>query len=139
MELNRFELQKILLEVAKEASETKRSTEEINSLVQEKISSLNITDIKETSFSTVTRELNELYEKKNHDYGNSFGDTFVKLGIVSAVTRIYDKVNRIISLATKKERKVSDERIEDTLMDLANYSIMTLVELRKQKKCITQE
>lgn len=139
MELNRFELQKLLLEVAKEASETKRSTEEINSLVQEKISSLNITDIKETSFSTVTRELNELYERKNHDYGNSFGDTFVKLGIVSAVTRIYDKVNRIISLATKKERKVSDERIEDTLMDLANYSIMTLVELRKQKECITQE
>ena len=33
-------------------------------------------------------ELNKTYEKKNHDYGNSFGETFEKLGIISAVTRI---------------------------------------------------
>ena len=46
-------------------------------------------------------ELNETYQKKNHDYGDSFGDTYRKLGIISAVTRITDKINRLTSLCTK--------------------------------------
>ena len=37
------------------------------------------------------KELNDTYERKNRDYGNSFSDTYQKLGIVSAVTRITDK------------------------------------------------
>lgn len=79
------------------------------------------------------KELNETYEKKNHDYGNSFGDTFDKLGIISAVTRISDKYNRLVSLSTKpeEERKVKDESITDTLMDMANYCIMTIIEMHK--------
>ena len=40
-----------------------------------------------------------------------------------------DKMNRIISLTTKENQKVNDESIADTLMDLASYSIMTLIEL----------
>lgn len=73
-------------------------------------------------------ELNKIYKAKNHDYGDSFGETYKKLGIISAITRITDKVNRLQSLATK-EQKVKDESIKDTLKDLANYSIMTLIEL----------
>lgn len=80
------------------------------------------------------KELNDTYEKKNHDYGNSFGETFDKLGMISAVTRISDKYNRLVSLCmlSDKERKVKDESIEDTLLDMANYCIMTVIELRKQ-------
>lgn len=80
----------------------------------------------------ICKELNEIYAKKNADYGNSFGDTFQKLGLISAVTRISDKYNRICNLATKKsdEVKVKDETIEDTLKDLANYCIMTLIEMQ---------
>ncbi|AXG97822.1 DUF1599 domain-containing protein [Clostridium botulinum] len=74
-------------------------------------------------------DLNEVYKHKNHDYGDSFGETYEKLGIISAVTRITDKVNRLQSLCTK-EQKVKDESIKDTLRDLANYSIMTLIEMR---------
>lgn len=79
------------------------------------------------------RKLNETYEKKNHDYGNSFGDTFDKLGVISAITRISDKYNRLVSLCTKseEERKVKDESITDTLLDMANYCIMTVIELHK--------
>ena len=79
------------------------------------------------------QKLNEIYEKKNHDYGNSFGDTFDKLGIISAITRISDKYNRLVSLCTKseEERKVKDESITDTLLDMANYCIMTVIELHK--------
>lgn len=79
------------------------------------------------------KELNETYKNKNHDYGNSFGETFNKLGIVSAVTRISDKYNRLVSLCMlpEEERKVKDESITDTLLDMANYCIMTVIELRK--------
>ena len=73
--------------------------------------------------------MSELYSKKNHDYGDAFGQTFAELGVISAVTRISDKTNRLKSLATKDQR-VNDEKIEDTLMDLANYAVMTLIELK---------
>ena len=76
----------------------------------------------------ICEEQNHLYDQKNHDYGDSFGETFKKLGIISAVTRITDKVNRLQILCTK-ESKVKDESIIDTLKDLANYAIMTLIEL----------
>lgn len=81
------------------------------------------------------KELNETYEKKNHDYGDSFGETFHKLGIISAITRITDKYNRLVSLCTlpEEERKVKDESISDTLLDMANYCLMTEIELRKNK------
>ena len=86
----------------------------------------------------ICEELNQTYEKKNHDYGNSFGETFNKLGIISAVTRITDKYNRLVSLCTlpDEERQVKDETISDTLLDMANYCIMTEIELRKRKENI---
>ena len=79
----------------------------------------------------ITKELNDIYKRKNADYGDAFGDTFRKLGIISAVTRISDKTNRLMSLAAKSEaeRMVKDESIRDTLMDLANYAIMSLIEM----------
>jgi hypothetical protein len=79
----------------------------------------------------ICKKLNKIYEQKNHDYGNSFGETFEKLGIISAVTRLSDKYNRICSLATKSEseRQVKDENIKDTLIDMANYAIMTIIEM----------
>lgn len=79
----------------------------------------------------ICEQLNQIYRDKNHDYGDSFGETFKKLGIISAVTRITDKVNRLQTLCTK-ESKVKDENIRDTLMDLANYSIMTIIELDEE-------
>lgn len=82
------------------------------------------------------KKLNETYESKNHDYGNSFGETFDKLGIISAITRISDKYNRLVSLCTKsqEEMMVKDESIHDTLLDMANYCIMTVIELDKNKE-----
>lgn len=80
-------------------------------------------------------ELNNTYEKKNHDYGDSFSETFKKLGIISAVTRITDKYNRLVSLCTlpEEERRVKDETISDTLLDMANYCIMCEMALREKE------
>lgn len=89
----------------------------------------------------ICKELNDIYAQKNHDYGNSFGETFDKLGIISAVTRISDKYNRLVSLCTKpeEERKVKDESITDTLLDMANYCIMTVIEMHKNDKSVNEE
>ena len=76
-------------------------------------------------------ELNAIYRRKNADYGDSFGETFRKLGIISAVTRITDKVNRLQSLCVHPAQ-VQDESIRDTLYDLANYAIMTAIEMEVQ-------
>lgn len=73
-----------------------------------------------------------MYSKKNRDYGDSFGETFKKFGLISAVIRISDKVNRLVSLSTKDAEV--DESIEDTLLDLASYSVMTLIELRSDER-----
>ena len=87
---------------------------------------------KVNDFEGITQQMVSLYEKKNHDYGDSFGETFRKLGPISAITRITDKYNRLVSLATKGEQQVNDEKLEDTLIDLANYAVMTIMELRAQ-------
>lgn len=86
------------------------------------------------SFKNIADELCALYERKNNAYGNSFGDTYQKLGLISAVTRISDKYNRLCNLATNPNIDNLGESIEDTLKDLAAYSIMTLTELRNRKE-----
>lgn len=82
---------------------------------------------------SICKQLNQTYQEKNADYGDSFGETYRKLGIISAVTRISDKTNRLISLAGKPEaeRMVKDETLRDTLIDLAGYAVMTLLEMEE--------
>lgn len=86
------------------------------------------------AFHAVCEELCDLHSRKNADYGDSFMETFQKLGLVSAAVRISDKTNRLCAL-TKYERHVKDETVEDTLQDLACYAIMALIALRKEKGC----
>lgn len=77
-------------------------------------------------------ELLETFVAKNEDYGDSFADSFKEFGITSAVVRMNDKMNRIKSLSKKGDRQVKDESLRDSLMDLANYALMTVVELDQQ-------
>lgn len=84
-------------------------------------------------FKEIAKGLGELYEKKNRCYGNSFSDTYKKLGIISAVTRISDKYNRLCNLATNPDIDNLGESLEDTLKDLASYAVMTLIELENNK------
>ena len=79
----------------------------------------------------ICAELTNIYKKKNADYGNSFSRAVEKYGLVSALTRISDKFNRLESLILHKEQEVKDESVQDTLLDLANYCIMTVMEIRK--------
>ena len=77
-------------------------------------------------------ELHKTYIKKNHDYGDSFGELYRMFGPITALVRIWDKVKRLTSLYSKKG-KVKDESIKDTLYDLANYAILTIMEIEKSE------
>lgn len=77
----------------------------------------------------ICEEINDLYARKNHDYGDSFHQTFVEEGMAMARIRLGDKFNRLKTLSSSGEQKVDDESIRDTLIDLANYAIMTVLEM----------
>ena len=85
-------------------------------------------------FKKIATELGELYEVKDRAYGSSFADTYKKLGIISAVTRISDKYNRLCNLATNPDIDNLGESLEDTLRDMASYCIMTVMELENENK-----
>lgn len=83
-------------------------------------------------FMSITQNMAETYAAKNHDYGDSFGQSLDEFGLVASVVRLGDKMNRIKSLI-KKEAQVKDESIKDTLLDMANYAIMTVMWMNKNK------
>nr|DAG29857.1 MAG TPA: Nucleotide modification associated domain 1 [Caudoviricetes sp.] len=74
-------------------------------------------------------ELNRIYEKKNHDYGDSFHQTFLEEGMAMPRIRLSDKLSRFKALTRNGGQEVNDESIRDTLLDLANYALMTAMEL----------
>lgn len=76
-------------------------------------------------------ELHGMYVKKNQDYGDSFAKSFEEYGMTMPLIRLEDKLNRLKSLV--KSGKANYESIEDTLMDLANYSLLTVMEVTSEK------
>ena len=82
-------------------------------------------------FANEAKQCVELYSRKNHDYGNSFDKGMDNIGVAYGVGRIYDKMNRLVTL-TKEKAQVKDESIDDTLRDLACYAIMMLTYRKRQ-------
>ena len=83
----------------------------------------------------LTTLLNSLYKVKNKKYGDSFGKKVRKRGLMSALDRMEDKWNRLEHLIENNEDgSDTDESLEDTLVDLANYCLMTVMELNHAKE-----
>lgn len=81
-------------------------------------------------FRNITASMAETYERKNADYGNSFGESIAEFGAVAGIVRIGDKFNRLKNLIKNPgTQRVNDESIADTLLDMANYCIMLKIEL----------
>lgn len=79
----------------------------------------------------ICAQLNTLYARKNNDYGDSFGKSYAEYGMTMPCIRLEDKLNRLKSLTVRNVmQNVQNESVADTLMDLANYAVMTLVELK---------
>ena len=84
------------------------------------------------NFREITDYMYQIYEKKNADYGDSFSKTFEEFGLTSSAVRLNDKMERFKKLI-KQDAQVKDETIKDTLLDLANYAVLTLVEMSKHE------
>lgn len=82
-------------------------------------------------FKRIEEEMLLIYERKNHDYGNSFGQSVAEHGPIAAIVRIGDKYNRVKQLLlTQQTAAVNDESAVDTLLDMANYAIMLAMEIQ---------
>lgn len=91
-------------------------------------------------FNNITNDMCELYEYKNERYGDSFSKSYEEYGLTMLCIRLDDKLRRLKSLNKMKqdydagiidEFEVGDESIVDTLIDLANYSVMGLIEIKE--------
>lgn len=80
----------------------------------------------------ICNELNSLYERKNRDYGDSFHKTYLEEGMAMARIRLTDKLERFKKLTREGGQEVKDESIRDTLIDMANYAIMTAMEMDRE-------
>lgn len=87
-------------------------------------------------------------EKKNADYAGKGGNAFNNftrveaLGIATAeqgfLTRMTDKLSRVISFMQNGELQVKDESVEDSLIDLANYAVLMAGYLKSKKDAIPE-
>jgi len=77
----------------------------------------------------------ELMIKKNHDYSGKSGyEPFANftraeaMGITTTekgiLVRMLDKMSRLSSFMDSREFKVEDEKLEDTIKDMINYSVL---------------
>lgn len=93
-------------------------------------------------FHELIEKMRDIHDKKNADYGDGRqlgnfmeAEDFGVEAWRGALVRLSDKYSRIKSLAKRVNQKgeVKDESFEDTLIDLANYALLTLI-LYKEKK-----
>ena len=84
--------------------------------------------------SHILDEMHELYRKKNADYGDSFAQLRKRYPNFVCM-RLFDKLNRLDTLIQPEyEAQVTDEKLEDTLMDIANYAVMEILERRVERE-----
>ena len=78
--------------------------------------------------------IHRLFLERNNTYGNAFHNLYEELGLPAGVTQISNKYHRALTM-TKQSMDGMHHGEEfyanliDTLYDLANYSILTIMEL----------
>ena len=90
-------------------------------------------------FEDITKSMSSIFRKKNHDYGNSFEQSLNEEGLAASRIRMGDKWNRFKQLSKGVQAQVNDESLRDTLIDMANYAIMTVMWLDKQNNNIVNK
>lgn len=92
-------------------------------------------------FYILLRQMAALHSRKNHDYAGAEDPlrnlkSSARLGldpVTGVLVRLQDKMSRLESFAQQGELLVKDESVEDTLMDMAVYSILGII-LRREAK-----
>ena len=86
--------------------------------------------VNEKDVRDILQKMGDIFAVKNEKYGNSFEVSVDKYGMIAALTRISDKFNRIEHLILNDDKGTDDETIIDTLIDMANYCVMTAVYMK---------
>ncbi len=103
-------------------------------LAAKAMQTFNVITFKNFDLNLTSERMVSIYRKKNADYGNSFDQSLDEDGLLVAKIRIGDKVRRFLSLTKEGvEVQVKEESISDTLLDLANYCVMTIVYINNHK------
>lgn len=96
-----------------------------------------------TEWCLLADKMKEIIRSKNEDYAGH-GEAFTNFNQIELITkgmisremgtvvRMTDKLSRVVRLLNA-ENQVADEKIEDTLMDLANYSMLLIIMLKEKK------
>lgn len=91
-------------------------------------------------FESIVSEMVQIHHKKNHDYagGDYLSDLIAsrRMGLLpwkNALLRMQQKMSRMESFCKQNEFEVKDESVEDTLKDMAVYSILCLILYRNKK------
>lgn len=82
-------------------------------------------------FKQLTGEMVALYARKNKDYGDSFTEMYREWGPMYPLSRMQEKLRRATQLMRTGEAQVTEEKVADTLIDLANYALMTIMEIKE--------
>lgn len=72
----------------------------------------------------------QILDKKNQDYSSA---NISKFGLRGIVIRLNDKIERLTNL-TKQEKEGNFESIEDTLLDIAGYSLIGRIVIKNEWK-----
>ena len=86
-------------------------------------------------FQKITADMYKTHIEKNNCYGSG---NIAELGMKGTFCRIHDKVSRLKQLVWKadenaiKSAKGMNESVEDTLLDLANYAVIALIQSRNK-------
>ena len=82
------------------------------------------------TFETILERMAAIHKAKNHDYGNSYelsARLLARPVVEGLLHRMSDKLARACRLAQGQAPQVQDEALTDTLMDLANYSVLAIL------------
>lgn len=93
-------------------------------------------DKKTEQFKSLVGDMVCTYIRKNKDYGNSFSSMRKQWGWSYPLIHLEEKLARVKSILIDQDGKpsVTGEGAEDSLLDLAIYSVMTLLEIKEEGK-----
>lgn len=93
-----------------------------------------VREINILKINKIVKEIENILEKKNHDYGESWK----KMRVSSIVDEALVKVDRIIKMENlikkdSKKRKELNPKILDSLYDITNYLIFAIIHIKEGK------
>ncbi len=94
----------------------------------------NVREINLIKINKIVKEIKDILEKKNHDYGESWRKMRVSSIIDEALVKTYRiiEMEKMIKKDSKKAQKLNP-KILDSLFDITNYLVFALIHIKEGK------